>query len=72
MVAYAVAFEAGFALHLRERKSVDLDDVFNDAKDLESNMKALGIQLKTRQDPPKRGVFQDRWKCKETEITSST
>lgn len=52
MVAYAAAFEAEFAFHLRERKSTHLDVLFHDAEDLESHMRASGIQLKTRYDPP--------------------
>lgn len=51
MVAYAAAFESEFDLHLIERKSVDLDAMFNDDEYLESNMRASGIQLKTRYDP---------------------
>ena len=45
MVTYADAFEVSFALHLAERKSADLDAMFNDAEDMESNMRASGRQL---------------------------
>lgn len=72
MVAYAAAFEAHFALCLRERKSIDLDALFNDVEDMESNTKALGIQLKTRQDPSERRDFQDIRKGKETETSLTT
>lgn len=43
MVAYAAAFEAEFAFHLRERPIVSLghlDVLFHDAEDQESNMRA--------------------------------
>jgi hypothetical protein len=48
MVAYATTFEAEFALHLKERKSLDLDTIFDNVGDLESNMRDSRIQLKTR------------------------
>jgi len=51
MVAYAAAFWAELSLHLREIKPVYIDAMFNDAEDLESNMRASGIQLKTIYDP---------------------
>lgn len=54
MVAYAVAFEFSFSLHFIESKSTDLDVMFHDAEDLESNMRASGIQLNTRYDPLER------------------
>jgi len=54
MVAYAVTIESEFSLHLRERKSADLDAMFNDVEDQESNMRASRIQLNTRYYPPER------------------
>jgi hypothetical protein len=56
----------------RERKFMDLDTLFNDDEYLDNNMKASGIRLKTKQDPPKRGYFQDRWKGKETNTYLAT
>lgn len=47
-------------LCLSERKCVDLDGQFNNAKDLENNMKTLGIQLKTNKTHPKRGDFNNK------------
>ena len=52
MVAYAATWEAELALHLKEIKSTNLGTMFIDAKDIESNMRASRIQLKTRKDPP--------------------
>ena len=34
MVAYAAAFESEYSVHLIERKSADLDAMFNDAEDM--------------------------------------
>lgn len=65
MVIYVAAFEAEFALHLSERKSTNLKAMFNDVEDLESNMRASGIQLKTRYDPPERREYPDRRRGKE-------
>jgi len=49
MVAYVTSFEAYFSLHLRDRRSLDLATLFNDVEDLEGNMRASKISLKTRQ-----------------------
>lgn len=69
MVTYADAFEVSFALHLAERKSADLDAMFNDAEDMESNMRASGRQLKTRYDPPERIEYPNRRRGKEPEAS---
>jgi hypothetical protein len=66
MVAYIVSFKFDFDLHLRERRSMDWDSLFNDAEDMERNKKDSRIQLKTIQDPPKRIYFQDIRKFKKT------
>jgi hypothetical protein len=71
MVAYATSFEVEFALHLRERRSHDLEALFNDAEDLESNMRASGIALKTKQDPPYRREYAEIRRRKEPEVSTS-
>lgn len=71
MVAYAASFEVEFALHLRERRSHDLEALFNDAEDLESNMRASGIALKTKQDPPYRREYAEIRRRKEPEVSTS-
>lgn len=68
MVAYAVTIESEFSLHLRERKSADLDAMFNDVEDQESNMRASRIQLNTRYYPPERWDYTDRRKGKDPEL----
>ena len=39
IIAYGVAFESKFSLHIRERKSTEFDAMFEDVEYLERNMK---------------------------------
>jgi hypothetical protein len=70
MIAYVVDFGSDSSLHLRERNSPDLNDMFNDIGDLERNMRASVIQLETIYDPLERRDILDRRRGKELETCS--
>jgi len=67
MVAYAAAFESEYSVHLIERKSADLDAMFNDAED-------MGLKNTTQDQiwPPEIWEYPYKKRGKEPKVPSAS